>query len=120
LGISAATIVGCIEMMIGSVHACVSNISKRPTMIYLTFFEYTQTQSIDGARCVIFVLFGNIILFICLTQTVFKFKIAIGKIVGRSNQDTEKGVQVSPGPSRAAQDNFHPIFIQTLFSNISS
>ena len=32
----------------------------------------------------------------------------IGRLPGKSNQETEKGVQVSPGPSRAAQDNFHP------------
>ena len=35
----------------------------------------------------------------------------MGKMIGKSSQDTEKGVQVSPGPSRAAQDNFDPIFI---------
>ena len=33
----------------------------------------------------------------------------IGSLRWKSNQETEKGVQVSPGPSRAAQDNFHPI-----------
>ena len=83
MGISAATIVGCIEMMLGSVHACVSIFS-----------------------CVCKNIFFNF-------KNIFKFKIAIGKMIGslpgKSNQETEKGVQVSPGPSRAAQDNFHPI-----------
>ena len=78
-------------------------------MIYLTFFEYTQTH-----------YRGRQICHICSIRKHYfvKFKIAIEKIVGRSNQDTEKGVQVSPGPSRAAQDNFHTISIQKLFSYI--
>ena len=37
----------------------------------------------------------------------FKLKIAITKMIGGPSKDTEKGVQVSPEPSRSAQDNFN-------------
>ena len=53
----------------------------------------------------------------------FKLKIAIMKMIGGPSKDTEKGVQVSPEPSRAAQDNFYQISIrpwnEQKFSNYS-
>ena len=42
----------------------------------------------------------------------FKLKIAITKMIRGPSKDTEKGVQVSPEPSRSAQDNFYQISIR--------